>query len=404
MEENIQNQPEDITNDYVSPDDIDINLDEDYVINWDAPQNTEEDAIQEREAEEVSLGERAGDSEEVDGSLRIDSDQEEYADEGESEEEGYLDDAVELGSIQEDYNEGDSDEDEYYDEDDEYEDEDDDYDDDYEGDDWDKLFDFLEDHPGATIEDYMSVQQGYDDLTDDQVLKIQLASEHGLDVEEDADELDFLYEDTYGYDEELDSERDIKLKQLAAKKAVREVRAELSELQDKYAANPTFGGGSPELKELQAFQNEQLELQQQTEEAASAFQKNTEDYFSTQFKGFEFSYGDGRSQRIKADPNKTADFQKDISNFIGQYMGDNGQIEDLAGYHKALWAAQNADALFSHAYEQGKADAVRSAARSAKNIDMDPRQSTGGQEQYQSGFKLIDDDSTEDFKINLNNY
>ena len=55
MEENIQNQPEDITNDnYVSPDDIDINLDEDYVINWD--QTPETDAIQEQETEEHIFG------------------------------------------------------------------------------------------------------------------------------------------------------------------------------------------------------------------------------------------------------------------------------------------------------------------------------------------------------------
>ena len=410
MEENIQNQPEEITNDnYVSPDSIDLDLDQDYVINWDQPENTEDDAIQIGETEEVSLGERAEDSEEMDGGLRLESDQEEYADEGEGEEEGDVDYGVELGSVQ-DY-EDDEDDPRYSQEEDEEDDYDDDeYEDDsdeaYEGDEWDKLFDFLEDHPGATIEDYMEMTSGSQEFSDEDVLKIHLAAEHGLDVEEDSDELDFLYEDKFGFDEELDSDRDIKLKKLEAKKTLREVRASLDEMQEKYRANPTFGNNSPEFKELQAFQNEQLELQQQSQELAAGFQDDTYNYFDQEFKGFEFNYGDGRTQRIKADPQKTADFQSDITNFIEQFVGDDGKIGDMAGYHKALWAAQNADALFSHAYEQGKADAVRSSARNAKNISMDPRADRSAESvDSSSGFRLVDEGShTENFGFNLKDY
>ena len=403
MEENIQNQQEDISNDYVSPDDIDLDLNQDYVINWDQPQNTEEDAIQVGETEEVSLGERAGDSEEVDGSIRLESDQEEHANEGESEEEGYVD-TVELGQVQE-YE--DEDEDPRY----EQEVEEDDYEEDESeggkyGEEWDKLFEFLEEYPGSTINDYMEMTQGYEDLSDEEVLKIHLAAEHGLDASEDSEEIDFLYEDKFGFDEELDSDRDIKLKKLETKKTLREAKAKLEEVQEKYRANPTFGNESAEFKELKAFQNEQLELQQQSEELASGFQDATNNYFNNEFKGFEFNYGDGRSQRIKADPTKTANFQSDITNFIEQFVGDDGAISDMAGYHKALWAAQNADALFSHAYEQGKADAVRSAARTAKNIDMGPRSDRSAEsEGGNSGFRLVDEGShTENFGFNLKDY
>ena len=405
MEENIQNQPEDITTDtYVSPDDIDIDLDQDYVINWDAAEQTEEDAIQEQETESVSLGEQAGDSEEMDGGLRVESDQEEYADEGESEEEGYVDDAVELGQIQQ-YEDDDDDPryDQESEEEDEYEDELED-EDDYElSEDWQKMIDFMEDYPGATPEDYVRMTSGGEGMSDEQILKMHLAAEHGLDVGEDGEELDFLYEDKFGFDEELDSDRDIKLKKLEAKKALRSAKEQLSETQLKYGSELKFGSSNPEMKELQAFQNEQLELQQQSEELAAGFQESTADYFTNEFKGFEFNYGDGQSQRIKADPSKTAEFQSDISNFIQQYVGEDGSINNLAGYHKALWAANNADALFSHAYEQGKADAVRSSARNAKNIDMDPRSDRSAEsESNRSGFKLVDEgDNTENFRFNF---
>ena len=187
MEENYENQPEEIQNDQVE-ENPDINLDDDYVINWDASENTEDDAIQIGETEEVSLGERTSDSEEVDGSLRVDASEGEDVDEGESQEERDL--GVELGQIDEDYDEDDQpeyeddDEEDYYDDEEEGESK-------Y-GEEWDGLFKFLEDHPGATIEDYMSVNQSYDDLSDEDVLKIDLAAEHGLDVEDDAEELDFL--------------------------------------------------------------------------------------------------------------------------------------------------------------------------------------------------------------------
>ena len=407
MEDNLNNQPEEITNDILD-EGIDIDLDQDYVIDWD--KNWEEDAVQIGETEEVSLGEGAGDSEEVDGGLRVESDQEADAYEGEGEEAG----DVGLGEV---YYEDDEDDPRYEQEESEYDDDyEDDEDDDYEDDEvdspfagdeeWEKLYDFLKEYPGSTPADYVRMTNGGEGLSDDEILKIHLASENGLDVEEDAEELEFLLEDKFGYDEELDSERDIKLKKLEAKKALRSAKSNLSEMQLKYGADLKFGSESPELKELQSFQEQQLEIQQQQQELSKGFQDATADYFSKEFKGFEFEYGDGRKQRIKANPNKTAEFQSDISNFIGKYMGEDGTITDMAGYHKALWAASNADALFSHAYEQGKADAVRSSAKNAKNIDMGPRSDRGAEsETGSSGFRIVDEGShTENFSFNLTDY
>ena len=56
-----------------------------------------------------------------------------------------------------------------------------------------------------------------------------------------------------------------------------------------------------------------------------------------------------------------------------------GKITDAAGYHKALYAAMNADTIANHFYEQGKADGVKSIVDSSKNLSTDkPRQVADG--------------------------
>jgi len=52
-------------------------------------------------------------------------------------------------------------------------------------------------------------------------------------------------------------------------------------------------------------------------------------------------------------------------------------MEDATGYHKSLFTAQNSDAIASHFYEQGKADALKESMANSKNIDMSPRESHG---------------------------
>ena len=70
-------------------------------------------------------------------------------------------------------------------------------------------------------------------------------------------------------------------------------------------------------------------------------------------------------------------------------------LNDAKGYHKALFAARNADSIASHFYEQGKADAIKQISAEAKNINMDPRRA--GQNTETTGFKvraLSGDDSS----------
>ncbi len=382
----------DITGDYENiSEEVNIDLNEDYKINWDAP-TQEEDAIQVEETAEVPLGEPTESGEEVADEVR-ESEDGEHEDEV-HEEEG----AVELGQVWED---DDEEEEGDYHEDEEYEDNDEEEAPSL-GEEWDALFDFIDENPGASPEDYFNLKTLGEGMDESDKLKLHLANKHGLDVEDDAEEIDFLYDDTFGYDEDLDSERDIRLKKIERKKSLKEADAEIEELKSQYGGDLKFNNQPEEVQNALNFYEEQQEVIQQNEQLAEDFQARTQDFFTKEFKGFEFDYGDGRTQRIKAgNSQKVAQDQSDISNFINKFVGEDGQINDLQGYHKSLWAANNADALFSHAYEQGKADAVRSARKTAKNIDMDPRQDSSAEQVTQQGrFKLLDNDE-DDFKFSF---
>ena len=393
MEENTNEEVLDQTQDQAQEESpsYSTNDEGDYVLSTNN-ETTEEDAVQVEETTEVSLGEQTESSQEVAEEVReskeeIDSEQVQ---------EQTQDDVVELGQVSE--SEGSSEESkeeevsapveepataELP-----------------EG--FEKMVSFLKENPGATPEDYVNVSKGADAYTDEQILKMHLASESGLDVKEDAEEVDFLFEEKFGYDEDLDEDRDIKLKKIELKKTLKEAKTKLNEVSEKYAGTLTFKDQSPETNEAVKFYEQHKANNEKVTKLRNEFQSKTDKLFS-EIKGFDFKVGDDFKQTIKiGDVNKVKNSQTDINNFVEKFSDGDGNITDVAGYHKALWAANNVDALFSHAYEQGKADAVRNAAKKAKNISMDPRQDAGAiTDPSASRFKLVDGDSDEGFKFNI---
>ena len=61
----------------------------------------------------------------------------------------------------------------------------------------------------------------------------------------------------------------------------------------------------------------------------------------------------------------------------------------------------NADAIANHFYEQGKADALKNSVAKSKNIDMSPRQSHGEVEVGGVKYKVLQGDSSRDFKVRI---
>ena len=134
------------------------------------------------------------------------------------------------------------------------------------------------------------------------------------------------------------------------------------------------------------------------------FIEKTNKVFNDNFKGFDFKVGENK-YRFKVDnTEKVKQYQSDISNFINEFLGDDGAVNDAAGYHKALFAAKNADKIANHFYEQGRADAIKDAAKDAKNINMDPRADNSIIKTKQGDkIRVVSGNSSDKLRIKWNN-
>ena len=264
------------------------------------------------------------------------------------------------------------------------------------------VVDFMKD-TGGSLEDYVRLNQDYSSHTDVQLLKEYYKSTkpHLSD-----DEIDFMMEDSFLWDEDVEDERDIKRKKLALKEQVVNAKSHLDGLKSKYYEEIKMGSKlAPEQQKAIDFFNRYNKESEQTtklaEEQKSVFHKKTNEVFSDKFKGFEYNVGEKRYRFNVKDAGKVKTDQSDISNFIGKFLNEKNQMSDAKGYHKSMFTAMNPDAIATHFYEQGKADALKQSIAKSKNIDMNPRQGLAGSSDS-SGFKfkvLGDDSSKLKFKI-----
>ena len=238
-----------------------------------------------------------------------------------------------------------------------------------------KLVDFI-DETGGDIQDYVNLNRDVSKLDDSDVLDeyYKTTKSHLT-----AEERNFLLEDTFGVDEEIDDEKTIRKKKIALKEQVAEARAYLDRQKSKYYEE--IKAGSKLTEEQQKAINFYNESEKQKEEATKSkrtFLNKTDSFFGQNFKGFEYNVGDKKYRFNVKDVNKVKETQSDINNFVSKFANkDNTSIEDTAGYHKSLFTAMNADAIAKHFYEQGKADAIKDTIAKTKNIDLNPRKTHG---------------------------
>ncbi len=236
-----------------------------------------------------------------------------------------------------------------------------------------KLVQFMEE-TGGTLEDYAKLNRDYSKL--DNVSLLQEYYEY-TKPHLDKEDINFLMDKNFAYDEEADDPSDIKAKQLAFKEEVFKAQELLRTSKEKYYTDLKLRKQEnidPKYKEALEFYNTSKQYQEQANNAQEAFIKQTNTVFNEEFKGFDFKVGENK-YRFKVDnPGKLKEFQSDISNFLNHYTNEDGTITNVRDYHKAIFAAQHADKLANHFYEQGRADAIKESAKKAKNINMDPRQ------------------------------
>ena len=248
----------------------------------------------------------------------------------------------------------------------------------------DKLVAFMKE-TGGTIEDYARLNADYSGVDGKALLKeyYKQAKPH-LDDEE----VQFIIEDSFDYDEDLDEKRDIRKKKLAYKEEVAKAKNYLDSLKDKYYAEIKLRPGvSQEQQKAMDFFNRYNEEQTATKANHERFVSQTKELFNDEFKGFDFKVGEKKFRYGIKNPSKVAENQSDISTFVKTFLNDKGEVVDHRGYHKAIYAARNADTIAQHFYEQGKTDAIKDQLAKSKNISTEPRKTQDGNV-FIDGFKV----------------
>ena len=259
---------------------------------------------------------------------------------------------------------------------------------------------------GGSLEDYVRLNADYSNVDDKALLKEYYKSKKKNLTD---DEINFLIEDKFAFDEDVDEEVDIKRKKLAFKEEVGNAREFLDGLKDEYYKEVKLGSKLlPEQQKAIEFFNRYNEQQKEADKLASTqkerFEQETNKVFNDEFKGFEFKVGEKKYRYNVKDINSVREQQSDLLNVFGKYI-ENNVLTNGRDYHKALFAANNPDALANHFYEQGKADAIRETTMQAKNINMDSRK-TDQSVINANGTKVrvVDGDNSSKLKIKLKNY
>ena len=234
-----------------------------------------------------------------------------------------------------------------------------------------KLVSFMED-TGGNIEDYVRLNADYTNVDEQSLLKeYYKKTKPHLNMEE----INFLMEDNFSFDEDLDDEREIKLKKLAIKEEVAEARNFLEQTKSKYYDEIKLRPGvTQEQKKATDFFNRYNQDQEVAQRQHEDFKSKTNNLFTDDFKGFDFNVGDKKFRYGVQDPSKVAEDQANINNFVGKFLDDKGNVTDAKGYHKALYMASNSDTIINHFYEQGKADATKDIISKSKNPSSGARQ------------------------------
>ena len=267
-----------------------------------------------------------------------------------------------------------------------------------------KLMNFMEE-TGGDLNDYVKLNQDYSKLDNQDLLhEYYKQTKPHLNNEE----INFLMEDQFSFDEEVDDEKEIRRKKLALKEQVANAKSHLDGQKSKYydeikAGSKLTGEQQKAIDFFNRYNKESEATQKTVKTNSDIFTQKTNNVFNDKFKGFEYNVGDKKYRFNVNNAEEVKNTQSDISNFTKKFLDKNSALTDAKGYHKSLYTAMNADAVAKHFYEQGKADAMKNSIAKAKNVDMNPRQSHGKIEAGGMKFKVLGSDSS-GFKIKNNKF
>ena len=267
-----------------------------------------------------------------------------------------------------------------------------------------KVVDFMEE-TGGSLEDYVRLNQDYSSYDDMTVLReyYKQTKKHLTD-----DEISFLIEDSFSYDEDEDDERQIKKKKIALKEQVANAKSHLDGQKSKYYEEVKAGSTLTQEQQqavnfFNRYNKESEETKKIADKQTNTFKLKTQKVFNDKFKGFEYNVGDKKYRFNVKNAGEIKETQSDINNFVKKFLNENNEMSDAAGYHKSLYTAMNPDAIAKHFYEQGKADAMKESVAKAKNVSMDPRQSFSNNNTSGMKVRVLGDNNSSDFKFKIKN-
>ena len=267
-----------------------------------------------------------------------------------------------------------------------------------------KVVDFMNE-TGGTLEDYVRLNADYSNVDNNTLLtEYYKQTKPHLSY----DEISFLIEDSFDYDEEVDEPKFIKRKKLAYKEAVAEAKSFLTGLKDKYYEEVKLGSKLlPEQQKaidfFNRYNNEQKQADELLQKQSKHFEQETNKLFNKDFKGFNFNVGEKKYRFNVKDVSKVK--PQNLSSVFDKYVDKNQLLTNASDFHKALFAASNPDSIANHFYQQGKADAIKQMTADAKNVDMTPRKTADGF--VDAGgikVKVISGDNISGSKLKLKNY
>ena len=237
-----------------------------------------------------------------------------------------------------------------------------------------KVVEFMNE-TGGSLEDYVKLNQDYSSLNENQLLReyYETTRPH-LDKED----IDFLMEDKFSYDEEVDDEREVRRKKISQREELAKAKNHLDGLKSKYYKEIKSGSKlAPEQQKAVDFFNrytkENEEATRVAEKQTEVFLNKTSNVFGDDFKGFDYQVGDKKYRFKVKDASSVKENQSDINNFVKKFLNEKNEMSDAKGYHKGLFTAMNADSIANHFYEQGKADAMKDSMAKSKNVQMGAR-------------------------------
>ena len=267
-----------------------------------------------------------------------------------------------------------------------------------------KVVDFMNE-TGGSLEDYVRLNADYSNVDDNTLLtEYYKQTKPHLSY----DEIQFLMEDNFSFDEEVDEPKFIKRKKLAHKEAIAEAKNFLTGLKDKYYEEVKLGSKLlPEQQKaidfFNRYNNEQKQADELLEKQSKHFEQETNKFFNKDFKGFNFNVGEKKYRFNVKDVNKVK--PQNLSSVFDKYVDKNQLLTNASDFHKALFAASNPDSIANHFYQQGKADAIKQMTADAKNIDMTPRKTADGfVDAGGMKVKVISGDNLSGAKLKLKNY